>query len=181
MSVERIRVLTEQVVDVTRGQTGRPMPIRRSQLDLADIAADILIETRIRHPDVNLELQMEDGSFAGQWDGGRMGQLFSNLLANAVQYGSHLEPVVLRLGRSGDMVMAEVRNRGRVIPPADRGRIFDALSRGTDGNDEARRTEGLGLGLYICKEIVLAHGGSIDVQSDAGEGTRFIVELPVIR
>ncbi|HUR90948.1 MAG TPA: HAMP domain-containing sensor histidine kinase [Ramlibacter sp.] len=178
-SVERIRVLSEQVVDVTRGQTGRAMPIRRSALDLADVAADIVIETRIHHPDANLELQIDDGSFTGQWDVGRMGQLFSNLLANAVQYGTRGEPIVLHLSRSGDTVKAEVSNRGDVIPRDDRRRIFDALSRGTSHNDEARRSEGLGLGLYICKEIVVAHGGSINVESDAIQGTRFIVTLPV--
>lgn len=178
-SVERIRVLTEQVVDVTRGQTGQPMPIQRSRLNLADLAADIVIETRIRHPESNLQLQIEDGSFVGQWDGGRMGQLFSNLLANAVQYGSSNEPIVVRLGRSGDVVSVEVRNRGRVIPVKDRRRIFDPLARGISREEEDSRTEGLGLGLYICKEIVFAHGGSIDVNSDALEGTRFTVKLPV--
>lgn len=177
-SVERIRILTEQVVDVTRGQTGRAMPIERASLDLADVAADIVIETRTRHPDANLQLELEQGSFAGSWDRGRMGQLFSNLLANAVQYGARGEPIVVRLGRSGDVVTAEVRNRGRVIPVEDRRWIFDALARGTTGHED-RRPEGLGLGLYICKEIALAHGGSVDVRSDATEGTRFVVTLPV--
>ena len=177
-SVERIRVLTEQVVDVTRGQTGRQMPIKRTALNLADIAADIVLETRIRHPDANLQLHVEDGRFVGQWDGGRMGQLFSNLLANAVQYGARGEPIVLTLRQSGETVTAEVRNQGPVIPMEDRRRIFDALARGSL-HEEGNRTEGLGLGLYICREIVIAHGGSINVYSDASEGTRFVVSLPV--
>lgn len=178
-SVQRIRVLTEQVVDVTRGQTGRPMPIQRSPLDLAHVAADIVIETRIRHPDANLQLQVEPGTFTGGWDGGRMGQLFSNLLANAVAYGVRGEPIMLWLGRHGDVVTAEVRNRGPVIAPGHRHRIFEAHSRGMSADDASLRPEGLGLGLYICKEIVLAHGGTIEVQSDESAGTRFIVTLPV--
>jgi signal transduction histidine kinase len=178
-SVKRIRVITEQVVDVTRGHTGIRMPIERRSVNLADVAADILIETRIRHPDADLQLEVKDGSFVGQWDAGRMGQLFSNLLENAVHYGARGEPIVLDLYRSADMVTAEVRNQGRVIPSEDRRRIFDALARGTSRNQERRRTEGLGLGLYICREIVLAHGGSIDVHSDAVNGTRFVVALPV--
>lgn len=178
-SVNRIRVLTEQVVDVTRGQTGRAMPIRRTPLNLADVATDIVIETRIRHPDANLQLEVGDGDFTGEWDGGRMGQLFSNLLANAVQYGARGIPIVLALRRSGTSVGVEVRNRGPVIPQADRRRIFEALARGTSQAAERRQNEGLGLGLYICKEIVLAHGGSIDVRSDSAEGTRFIVDLPL--
>ena len=178
-SVKRIRVLTEQVVDVTRGQTGRAMPIERTPQDLADVAADIVIETRILHPDANLQLEVGNGQFAGNWDGGRMGQLFSNLLANAVQYGARGSPIVLALHRSEAGVVAEVRNRGPVIPVADRRRIFDALARGTSQAAERRQSEGLGLGLYICKEIVLAHGGSIDVRSDPAEGTRFVVDLPL--
>ncbi|MEJ6022814.1 sensor histidine kinase [Ramlibacter sp. PS4R-6] len=178
-SVQRISVLTEQVVDVTRGQAGRAMPIQRTRLDLADVAADIVIETRIRHPDADLVLAIGEGPFVAQWDGGRMGQLFSNLLANAVQYGARGEPIQLRLVRTGDTVTAEVRNRGRVIPPEDRRRIFEALARGTSG-EEHRRPEGLGLGLYICREIVTAHGGTLDVASDAGEGTRFVASLPVV-
>lgn len=178
-SVNRIRALTEQIVDVTRGQTGRAMPISRTPLNLADVAADIVIETRIRHPDSNLELEVGDAEFNGEWDRGRMGQLFSNLLANAVQYGARDTPIVLALRRSEANVIAEVRNRGPVIPLADRRRIFEALARGASQAADRRQDEGLGLGLYICKEIVLAHGGSIDVRSDLVEGTRFIVELPL--
>lgn len=177
-SVERIRVLTEQVLDVTRGQTGTPMPIERSLINVADVAANIVLETRTGHPDANLELQVDKGEFVGEWDAGRLGQLFSNLLANAVQYGARETPIVLRLSRSDDAVRIEVRNHGQVIAAADRGRIFDALARGKSG-EERRRREGLGLGLYICKEIVLAHGGSIDVTSDQMEGTCFSVRLPV--
>lgn len=178
-SVERIRVLTEQVLDVTRGQTGKPMPIRRKPMDLAELAADIVIETRILHPDANLRLQAADGDFRGEWDGGRMGQLFSNLLSNAVHYGTRGEPIVLSLARAGGEVKAEVCNQGPVIPLHERRRIFDALARGTSRNQPDSRAEGLGLGLYICREIVLAHGGSIDVHSDAAHGTRFVVTVPV--
>lgn len=178
-SVERIRLLTEQVIDVTRGQTGKSMPLRRSAFDLAELAAEILLETRIRHPDANLQLEVAQGSFAGEWDRGRLGQLLSNLLANAVHYGSRGEPIVLRLGHAAQSVTAEVHNRGPVIPAEDRHRIFDALSRGVSDRLEARQPEGLGLGLYICKEIVLAHGGEINVRSTAEAGTRFTVRLPV--
>lgn len=178
-SVERIRVLTEQVVDVTRGQTGRSMPLRHRRFDLGELAAEIVIETRIRHPEANLQLQAGEGSFTGEWDRGRLGQLLSNLLANAVQYGALDEPIILRLERSPRTVRAEVHNRGPVIPVEDQPRIFEALSRGVSGRGEAGRPEGLGLGLYICREIVLAHGGAIDVCSDAADGTRFRVELPV--
>jgi signal transduction histidine kinase len=178
-SVERIRGLTEQVVDLTRGQTGKPMPVRRVRLDLAELAGEILIETRIRHPDANLQLQAGAGSFEGEWDRGRLGQLLSNLLANAVQYGTRGEPILLRLGHGDGTVTVDVHNRGPVIPLQDHRKVFDPLARGVSNRDETHRPEGLGLGLYICKEIVLAHGGTIDVRSNAVDGTWFKVALPV--
>lgn len=177
-SVNRISSLIEQVVDFTRGQAGARMPIATAPMDLAALAREIVEETQIRHPEVSIGVEIGDGSFAGAWDRGRMGQLLSNLLANAVQHGDRTRPISVTLADRGAAVTLQVRNHGNVIPAAECLRIFDPLVRGTGADGEAPPPEGLGLGLFICREIVRAHGGSIEVRSSAAEGTRFVVDLP---
>jgi signal transduction histidine kinase len=84
---------------------------------------------------------------------------------------------IVRLGADEAECTLEVRNYGPVIPSTERARIFEPMVRGSVSNERAERS-GLGLGLYICRRIVQAHGGRIEAQSDASEGTRFIVHLP---
>lgn len=174
-SLDRIKGIIEQIVDFTRAQAGSPMPITCTEGDLAAHAQEIVEETRARHPGVALAVQHEGGDFHGCWDKGRIGQLFSNLLANAIQYGDRSRPVTMRLAAGESDIMVEVRNYGGVIPAAECSRIFDPLVRGSVGSRQERA--GLGLGLYICREIARAHGGRIEARSDASEGTRFIVHL----
>jgi signal transduction histidine kinase len=176
-SVDRIKSIIEQIVDFTRAQAGSAMPIVCTQADLAAHAEEIVEETRVRHPGVSVAVQREGGDFQGCWDKGRIGQLFSNLLANAIQYGDRARPVTVRLAGGDPEITVEVRNYGPVIPAPECSRIFDPLVRGSVARTQHERA-GLGLGLYICREIVRAHGGRIEARSDQFEGTRFIVHLP---
>jgi hypothetical protein len=176
-SVSRIEGIVEQMVDFTRAQAGTVMPITRTQGDLAEHAAEIIEETRVGHPEVSIILQREGKDFQGCWDKGRVGQLLSNLLANAIRYGDHTQPVTVRLVASQADLMVEVRNWGPVIPASECARIFEPLVRGSTADCQRERC-GLGLGLYICREIVRAHGGRIEARSDQAEGTRFIIHLP---
>jgi signal transduction histidine kinase len=118
------------------------------------------------------------GNAVGTWDRDRLGQLVSNLAANACQHGTIGSPVRVRLdGSEPDGVRLEVSNHGMIAPellPF----IFDPLQ--TDGGRPGGRqgASGLGLGLYITQQIAVAHGGTIDVQSDESRGTRFTVDLP---
>lgn len=175
-SVEYIKSVIEQIVDFTRAQAGSPMPNSRTEADLASHAEEIVEETRARHPDVPMSILREGADFHGCWDKGRIGQLLSNLLGNAIQYGDRAKPITVRLAEREPCVTVEVRNYGPVIPASECARIFEPLVRG--GNHTRAVPEGLGLGLYICREIVLAHGGRIEAQSDPLEGTRFIAHLP---
>ena len=106
--------------------------------------------------------------------------MLSNLLGNAFLYGSPTTSVTVKMWSSQKDVSFSVHNDGVPIPENDLTRIFEPLARGslTEIGGERREPSGLGLGLYICKEIVLSHGGTLSVESDQGTGTSFIVCLP---
>lgn len=176
--VVRINSVIEHVVDFTRVQSDGMMPIRPVPGDLSIQFAKVLAETRVRYPRSLLSME-STGDFNGYWDEGRMGQLLSNLLTNALTHGETDEPVTVRLWENADGVAFSVHNQGTPIPPQEQQLIFRPLVRGmASGQGERRESSGLGLGLFICQEIVRAHGGSLDVTSTADEGTSFTVRLP---
>jgi signal transduction histidine kinase len=175
----RIKGIIEQVVDFTRAQAEGVMPIERVPGNLAEQLAKVMEETRVRHPTRILRLE-SPGDFQGSWDEGRMGQLLSNLLANALLYGSPWTEVTVRMWSSPAEVCFSVHNFGEVIPPEERERIFQPLERGAQhaARIESREPTGLGLGLFICREIVLSHGGELTIDSTQEAGTTFSVRLP---
>jgi signal transduction histidine kinase len=177
-SVVRINSVIEHVVDFTRVQSEGMMPIRPVPGDLVTQFVKVLAETRVRYPRSLLSLESV-GDFTGSWDEGRMGQLLSNLLANALTHGAPDQPVTVRLWESAGGVAFSVHNLGTPIPLKEQQLIFKPLVRGmAPGQGERRESSGLGLGLFICQEIVRAHGGSLEVTSTAAEGTSFTVRLP---
>lgn len=177
-SVVRINSVIEHVVDFTRAQSEGMMPINPRPGNLVTQFGKILEETRVRNPHSILRLD-STGDFNGSWDEGRMGQLLSNLLANAISYGARGEPVTVRMWERQDQVAFSVHNLGAAIPLKEQQQIFKPLVRGlVPDKGERREPTGLGLGLFICQEIVRAHGGSIAIESDASSGTSFIVTLP---
>ena len=131
---------------------------------------------RTSHPDRIFNLKIS-GNTEGQWDKPRMGQIFSNLLGNAIQYGFSDSPITVTVtGRETEVILC-VHNEGTPIPPVYINRIFQSLIRAEDGKNSIA-SNNLGLGLYIIKEIVEAHKGTIRVTSSEKEGTEFIVRLP---
>lgn len=177
-SVVRINSVIEHVVDFTRAQSEGLMPIKPGPGNLVTQFGKILEETRVRNPKAVLHLE-STGDFSGTWDEGRMGQLLSNLLANAISYGARGEPITVRLWEQQDQVIFSVHNLGTPIPLKEQQQIFKPRVRGLlPAKAEQREPTGLGLGLFICQEIVRAHGGSIAVTSDATAGTSFTVTLP---
>jgi signal transduction histidine kinase len=178
-ATRRIRGIIEQVVDFTRAQADGAMPVLRIPGNLADQLAKIVQETQVRHPARTVRLE-SSGDFEGSWDEGRMGQLLSNLLGNALLYGSREGEVTVRMWSAAESVSFSVHNDGPAIQAEDRARIFRPLERGTGLGDgaPAREPTGLGLGLYICSEIVRAHGGTLELASTDAAGTTFSVCLP---
>ena len=177
-SAMRINSIIEQVVDFTRAQADGVMPVSRVAGDLAAQIFKVVQETQVRYPDRTLRLETS-GSFEGSWDEGRIGQLLSNLLGNAFLYGSREGSVTVKMWSAPGDVSFSVHNEGVPIPEDDLLRIFQPMARGSVNGrgGERREPTGLGLGLYICREIVLAHGGTLTVRSDAANGTTFAVTL----
>ena len=120
-----------------------------------------------------------DDDVPGEWDENRLSQLVSNLVGNAVQHGAGNSTVTITAHSRGEGVEISVHNEGTPIPPDKIPKLFDCFYQ-LDTEPETGSTS-LGLGLYICKEIVAAHKGTIDLRSSANEGTTFIVRLPSTR
>ena len=174
----RIKAIIEQVVDFTRAQADGVMPIERVPGNLAEQLAKVVQETRVRHPQRTVWLE-STGDFTGSWDEGRMGQLLSNLLGNALLYGASDSAVSVRMWSTANQVCFSVHNQGRAIPAGERERIFLPLERGSQPNAQGRDdSSGLGLGLFICREIVESHAGTLQLASTDADGTTFSVFLP---
>jgi phosphoserine phosphatase RsbU/P len=117
-------------------------------------------------------------AISGEWDADRLAQMVSNLVGNAIEHGAGT-PVEVQVSNGGATAVLEVHNGGSPIPADLLGRLFDPFHRGAEG--ETARANGLGLGLFITRQIVLAHGGTIDVLSAQPSGTTFRVLLPAKR
>ncbi len=172
---ERMRRMIDQLLDFTRMRIGMGIPLAAQELDLGEIARLAIDEIAVGSESSELDLVLE-GSTRGSWDRDRLFQLISNLLANAVDHREPGSIVRVRVdGRRAAWVKLEVQNRG-VIPPAILPNIFEPLQ--TTKRNKQDRASGLGLGLFITRQIARAHGGTVYVESDPSIGTRFVVELP---
>jgi signal transduction histidine kinase len=172
-SAERMARMIEQLLDFTRIRQGQGIPLRRGHVDLAKICELALDE--LEQPGAKLRASVEvSGDGSGSWDGDRMMQVLSNLVGNAFAHGTPNAPVVVRIDGSKSVVRLEVCNAG-AIPEHALPFLFQPLQPG-DGRVPAGR--GLGLGLFISREIVVAHGGTIHVTSSGADGTRVTVALP---
>jgi signal transduction histidine kinase len=176
-SGERAKRLVDDMLDLTRVRVHGGLPITPKRVDLRSICREVIEELELSRPDRTIRFKaLGDGH--GAWDLGRMGQLVSNLISNALDYSPPEEPVRVELGGKKSAVVLEVNNRGTPIPPELLPVIFDPFRRGEQDRGELRRPRGLGLGLFIAKAIVDAHGGSVEITSTPEEGTTFRVSLP---
>jgi signal transduction histidine kinase len=152
-------------------------PRRRSSrsrsIDLGQVFEEELELLKAAHPGLKVELERR-GDLSGTWDGERLHQVLGNLVQNAHRYGAENRPIRVVLTGAGGELTFSVENEGTKVPASLLAEMFTPLARGADHPEEARS---LGLGLYVCREIALAHGGSIDAQSTES-GTSFTVHLP---
>jgi signal transduction histidine kinase len=134
----------------------------------------VVSEVQAAYPQRKIEVE-QTGTLGGNWDGERLAQVASNLLGNALQHGDPDGIVRVTVdGTRPDAVVIKVVNSG-TIPPDLLPQLFDPF-RGS--RRQTGRAEGLGLGLYIVQQVVLAHGGRVDVQSENDNRTAFVVRIP---
>ncbi len=173
-SGQRMARMVEQLLDFTRLRFGGGMTLEPRPAELAPLVRQVVDELETANPDRRIAVETS-GDLGGAWDPDRLGQLFSNLLANAVQHGSPEDGVHVRLtGDAPDVVQFAVHNMGSV-PPDLLSNLFEPLIGSEGRRDKAR---GLGLGLFITREIAKAHGGDVSVTSTQAAGTTFTVTLP---
>ena len=175
-SAGRVQHIVSGLLDLARSKSGQTLTINKKACCLSTVARRMVEEARVQHGDREFELNIADG-IEGPWDEVRLGQVLTNLLSNALQYGASDTPIEVSLTDQGDAVIMAVRNQGEPIPVNHLDSIFRSFTRIADSN-AGPPTSNLGLGLFIAREITAAHGGDITVASSATEGTTFSVHLP---
>ena len=175
-SCDRMGRMIQQLMDFTRVRLRGGSVLDRERVDLCEVCQDLVAEQELTNRDRTFQLNCS-GSTAGQWDRTKLGEVIGNLIGNAIQYGERDRPIRIAIDGSGPDVELTVHNQGDPIPPETLPYIFDPFRRARLHDDQSH-TNNLGLGLYITREIVTAHGGSIRVTSSVSEGTAFTVRLP---
>ncbi len=171
--VQRLGRLVDQLLDVSSLGADR-LELTRERLDLAAFAGEVAQGFTPQAADAGCPLVVETrGPVWGHWDRTRIGQVLGNLLNNAFKFGAG-KPVELLVEQQGKNARVQVRDGGQGISSADRARIFARFERAVS----VRRYGGFGLGLWVARQVVEAHGGTIEVASEPNEGATFIVELP---
>jgi signal transduction histidine kinase len=177
-SGQRMNKLIADLIDFTRTHLGAGIPIKPKRMNLTEVCLNVVDELRTSHP----ERIIDFNSFSREdlfGDDNRLAQVMSNLIGNALQYGAPHEPISVRMSSTGEDITVTVNSKGPVIAPNKLGSVFDPLVRlaAKENANDVRETS-LGIGMFIAREIVNAHKGSIAVESNEAEGTTFRMTLP---
>lgn len=173
--ITRLSRLIDDMLDVSRIRTGR-LFLEKEQQDLFEIARSVVERMAIQFQASDIDLPSIRGSEAveGIWDRFRLEQVITNLLTNAIRYGKS-KPIEIDIRKINDRAILKVKDQGYGISKQDQNRIFDRFERAINASE----VSGMGLGLFITKEIIKAHQGEISVESEPGKGAVFIVDLPL--
>ena len=175
-AARHMAVMVNDLLEFVRSRLGSSLPIDSTLMDLASAAQAAIDEACVGQPDCQALLIVE-GETQGFWDRGRLDQLLQNLIGNALQHGTNSRGVTLTLKGTADSVTLIMHNYGSPIPEDALSTIFDPLVR-SSSEELGGPSTSLGLGLFIVKEVVNAHQGSIEVTSNEADGTTFTVVLP---
>lgn len=173
-SAERATRLIADLLDFAKARIGSTIPINPRPTNLREIIEQVVDEFQVVAPTRVIRVG-HAGDEAGTWDADRIAQVISNLVGNAIQHGTPTQPITVESRIDGNDAVLAVCNDGPAIPDAELVDMFEPFKRGS--NAGAARGS-MGLGLYIAREVVTAHGGSITVASQPGQGTCFTVRLP---
>jgi signal transduction histidine kinase len=166
--VIRLERLVESMMDITMLDSGHLHLVKKHcQLK------PILLEMTSQLNQPNLKIETNDLELSGHWDQTRLEQIISNIVGNAIKYGEGKD-IHIKMGQEGKMVWFSVKDQGPGIAKEDHEKIFERFHRA----NVAVNVQGLGLGLYLTKQLVEIHGGVITVQSTPGAGSLFTVKLP---
>jgi PAS domain S-box-containing protein len=171
---ERMKRLINDLLDYSRARLGHGLPMDPRSCQLGTICVDVLEAVRATRPGRPLVYRHE-GDGAGVWDSERIQQVLLNLLTNAVRHGAPETPITLSWAGGPERKVISVHNHGTPIDPALLAHMFEPFKRASPSGPA---WGGVGLGLYIVKQIVVAHRGSVQVRSDARSGTTFELTLP---
>jgi hypothetical protein len=175
----RMSHMIADLIELTRLRLGSGLPINPSPTCMRHVCTNVIEEMRSIYPKRSFELKCAE-ELPGEWDEVKLSQVLSNLLGNAIQHGAIDSPVTITAQSDKQGVALSVHNAGAPIPTKIIPKLFDCLFQGASGQRAAEdNSTSLGLGLYIAKEIVTAHGGTIEVQSSDYEGTTFVARLPL--
>ena len=174
----KMDAMIRDLLEYTRTRLGRGIPVARQPGELGAVCEAALDEMKAGHPERDFRFAAS-GGLGGSFDAARLQQVFSNLLSNAIQHGARGSPVILEAHGGPGMLTVRVKNQGPPIPPGALQVIFNPLVQLPAGEaaEQERRSASLGLGLFIARSIVVAHGGSLEVESSA-DWTVFTARLP---
>jgi signal transduction histidine kinase len=169
---DRLSLLIENVLESARLQS-KTLPLRFQPIRLDAVLRDVIMRIRSRHKELDVSMELESvAPISG--DGVRLAQVFENLFTNAIKYAPG-SPLVVLLSQIEDNLLISFIDHGPGIPKESLPLLFERFYR-VRGE---KTVTGTGLGLYICKQIILAHRGKIWAESTPGQGTTFFIELPV--
>jgi PAS domain S-box-containing protein len=175
-SMNALNRLINDLLDVTRIRAGK-LTIHLQDVDLREEVRRVISKTRDYAAASGSSIVfVADDSVNGRWDPTRMRQVVTNLLSNAIKFGAGQAITVrLHFAAGGEAARLEIQDHGIGIAKELQPKVFDRFQQAPT----SARGSGLGLGLYIARQIVEAHGGSIQIESEPGKGSLFIVELPL--
>jgi signal transduction histidine kinase len=178
-SAMRTVAMVGDLLDFTRSRLGGGIPVVREKLNLGKLVHDAVDEIAAAHPHRSFRVDTRQ-QHSGEWDAARLSQALTNLIGNAGEHAPSGTSVSVGMDGDEDDVAITIHNMGAVIPGEQLDGLFNPMKIRKGGSVAAHGgpTGNLGLGLYIAERIVHAHGGRIDVESSAMEGTTFTVYLP---
>lgn len=177
-SAHRANQMVGDLLDLARCNLGSGIPVHPERADLRPLCASVVEELRTGFPHVQIVMHARE-DVPGMYDPGRIEQVFTNLIGNAVRHGDSKHPIIVTLSRNHEGAVFSVQNRGEPIPAGAMPHLFDPQARYSSyAASERGSSAGLGLGLFIAAQIASAHGGRVDVVSTVEQGTVFTVVLP---